>query len=228
MGGILTPFREFAVTIAAIFISALSPSASHLLCSRLLRAKGEKPPGVSSALPSVFTKGCCWDDLSLLGASASHCHAGRVLPHHCDQLLAVLESPEGFIPEQDTGQMYASTEATQGTSYYQMAKYQHQVADILRSDPNVSHSCQASAAVQHGANTGRMFMQLKPHDQRGLHLGRSSRDCDRSWRNPVHAFSCQRLRPSASEAACPEASTSSRCRGRKRRVVCAGAALSMK
>ena len=80
-----------------------------------------------------------------------------------------LKVPKGFIPDQDTDQMYASTEATQGTSYYQMAKYQQQVADILRADPNVeTFMSSIGGNFNTGANTGRMFMQLKPRKQREL------------------------------------------------------------
>jgi len=32
--------------------------------------------------------------------------------------------PKGFIPEQDTDQIYAVTESAQGTSYFQMVQYQ--------------------------------------------------------------------------------------------------------
>ena len=45
--------------------------------------------------------------------------------------------PKGFIPEQDTDQMYVNMEAAQGTSYYQMVRLERTVAEILRRDPNV-------------------------------------------------------------------------------------------
>jgi HAE1 family hydrophobic/amphiphilic exporter-1 len=79
--------------------------------------------------------------------------------------------PKGLIPETDTDSMYVSTEAAQGTSYYQMAKYSQQIAEILRQDPNVE-GFQSSIGGQHntGANTGRMMVQLKPRRQRDLHV----------------------------------------------------------
>ena len=38
--------------------------------------------------------------------------------------------PKGFIPDQDTDQLSVITEAAQGTSFYQMAKYQKMVAEM--------------------------------------------------------------------------------------------------
>ncbi|HEU5202219.1 MAG TPA: efflux RND transporter permease subunit, partial [Nitrospira sp.] len=174
MGGILGRlFREFAVTIcAAIFISGIvSISLTPLLCSRLLRAKGEKPPGRFFRVTERFHEGMLHGyDLSL-----------RWVLRHRVVMLAVffltiaatywlfLKVPKGFIPDQDTDQMYASTEATQGTSYYQMAKYQEQVANILSADPNVeTFMSSIGGNFNTGANTGRMFMQLKPRKQRDL------------------------------------------------------------
>jgi HAE1 family hydrophobic/amphiphilic exporter-1 len=174
MGGILGRlFREFAVTIcAAIFISGIvSISLTPLLCSRLLRAKGEKPLGRFFRITERFHEGMLHlYDLSL-----------RWVLRHRTVMLAVffltiaatywlfLKVPKGFIPDQDTDQMYASTEATQGTSYYQMAKYQQQVADMLRADPNVeTFMSSIGGNFNTGSNTGRMFMQLKPRKQREL------------------------------------------------------------
>jgi HAE1 family hydrophobic/amphiphilic exporter-1 len=173
MGGILGRlFREFAVTIcAAIFISGIvSITLTPLLCSRLLRAKGEKP-GRFFRITERFHEGMLHRyDLSL-----------RWVLRHRIVMLGVffltiaatwwlfLKVPKGFIPDQDTDQLYASTEATQGTSYYQMATYQHQVADILRTDPNVeTFMSSIGGNFNTGANTGRMWMQLKPRKQREL------------------------------------------------------------
>ena len=46
--------------------------------------------------------------------------------------------PTGFIPTQDTGQIVATTEAAQGTSFPEMVKKQQQVAAIVAQDPNIS------------------------------------------------------------------------------------------
>ena len=48
-----------------------------------------------------------------------------------------IKIPKGFIPDQDTDQIYAVTEAAQGTSYYQMVDYQKRVAEVFRTNPDV-------------------------------------------------------------------------------------------
>jgi hydrophobic/amphiphilic exporter-1 (mainly G- bacteria), HAE1 family len=175
MGGLLGRlFREFAVTIcAAVLISgAVSISLTPLLCSRVLRARSEKPSGFFRVTERLFSGMLHGYDVSL-----------RWVLRHRFVMLAVffltiaatawlfIKVPKGFIPDQDTNQMYASTEASQGTSYYQMAKYQEQVADILRADPNVETFMSGiGGSFNAGANTGRMWMQLKPRKQRELHV----------------------------------------------------------
>jgi HAE1 family hydrophobic/amphiphilic exporter-1 len=175
MGGILGRlFREFAVTIcAAILISGLvSISLTPLLCSRLLRGRSERESGFFRVTERFFAGMLHGYDLSL-----------RWVLRHRPVMLAVFfltvavtawlfaKVPKGFIPEQDTDQMYASTEATQGTSYYQMDKYQQQVANILRVDPDVeTFMSSIGGSFNTGANTGRMFIQLKPRKQRELHV----------------------------------------------------------
>ena len=42
--------------------------------------------------------------------------------------------PKGFIPSQDTGQLFVTTEAAQGTSFDEMVRHQRQVNAILNAD----------------------------------------------------------------------------------------------
>ena len=39
--------------------------------------------------------------------------------------------PTGFIPDQDNDSMFVNLQAAQGTSFYDMAKWTQQVADIV-------------------------------------------------------------------------------------------------
>ncbi len=78
--------------------------------------------------------------------------------------------PKGFIPDQDTDQLSMITEAQQGTSFYQMADYQKQIADTVRQNPNVE-SLMASvggttASNLGGPNYGELVIHLKPRNQR--------------------------------------------------------------
>jgi len=45
--------------------------------------------------------------------------------------------PKGFIPSEDQSQLYATTEAAEGTSYDAMVKHQLAAAEIVQEDPNV-------------------------------------------------------------------------------------------
>jgi multidrug efflux pump subunit AcrB len=76
--------------------------------------------------------------------------------------------PKGFLPEQDTGFIFASVQARQDTSFAAMTKIENECAQIFRHDPAVSGVVGFAGAT--GANasesTARMFVQLKPFAQR--------------------------------------------------------------
>jgi multidrug efflux pump subunit AcrB len=76
--------------------------------------------------------------------------------------------PKGFLPSEDTGQLFTFTEAAQDISFDAMAEKQQAVARIVREDPNVEGAMSfigASGASQ-TLNLGRIFIRLKPRDQR--------------------------------------------------------------
>ena len=72
--------------------------------------------------------------------------------------------PTGFLPSEDTGQMFAITEAAQGISFDAMAAHQKQVATIVGADPAVDASTRAWARAGRTppSTPGRIFMRLKP------------------------------------------------------------------
>ncbi|GAX42052.1 acriflavin resistance protein [Tolypothrix sp. NIES-4075] len=76
--------------------------------------------------------------------------------------------PKGFIPNDDTGQLSVSTEAAQDISFAEMVKHQQVVADIVRRDPNVEaiNSSVGAGGANATANSGRIFVKLKPRSQR--------------------------------------------------------------
>ncbi|MBI1786713.1 MAG: efflux RND transporter permease subunit [Acidobacteria bacterium] len=176
MGGILGRlFREFAVTIcAAVLISGVvSITLTPMLCSRLLRPHQEERRGRLNRAMERLLHG-------MVRVYAGSLH--WVLNHRPVMgavFMIVLAAtgwlfvrvPKGFIPDQDTDQMFAQTEAAQGTSYYKMAQLQRQVTDIIAGDPNVvaasSSAGGGSMMGMGGNNSGRMFIQLKPRRERG-------------------------------------------------------------
>jgi len=79
-------------------------------------------------------------------------------------------SPKGFLPTEDTGQIFAFTEAQQGISFDSMKKHQQALAAIVREDPNVDAfmSSIGASGISVASNAGRMFIRLKPHSERHL------------------------------------------------------------
>ncbi|MBA3626044.1 MAG: efflux RND transporter permease subunit, partial [Methylibium sp.] len=73
--------------------------------------------------------------------------------------------PKGFFPQEDIGQIRASTEASEDTSFPAMVKLQDQVAKIVQDDPNVLtvNSVNGGGGAQ---NTGRLFINLKDRGER--------------------------------------------------------------
>jgi hydrophobic/amphiphilic exporter-1 (mainly G- bacteria), HAE1 family len=166
--------HEFAVTIgAAILISGfVSISLTPMLASRFLRAPHAARHGrLYNAFERMFD---AWRaiygrtlDVSLRFRAVTMA-VSVVLLGATVYLFAVI--PKGFLPSEDQGRFNVNTEAAQGISFAEMVKHQQRVADIVLAHPDV-----ASAGVNvgllgnnaaGGSNTGRMFVELKPRDQR--------------------------------------------------------------
>jgi HAE1 family hydrophobic/amphiphilic exporter-1 len=176
MSGILGRlFREFAVTITtAILISGVvSVTLTPMLCSRFLRVVHAKQ-GFAGLMDRAF-------DALLHGYERS---LKLVLRHRVAMLVvfvAVLGAtvrmfgiiPTGFIPDQDNDSMFVNLQAAQGTSYYDMAKWTQQVADIVIRNKYVDSFLASVGGGPGGggggsANNGRLMVQLVPRAQRDL------------------------------------------------------------
>jgi len=168
-------FREFAVTISmTILISGLvSLTLTPMLCSRVLKSVDlhVKHNAFYRASEAVFN-----------GMLRSYETGLRfVMAHRFATLMITLLSlaatgwlfvvmPKGFFPIEDTGQIFAFTEAAQDTSFQSMMAHQAQVVDIVRADPNVRDviSTIGATGFSPALNNGRFFVQLKPLDRRKL------------------------------------------------------------
>jgi len=172
MSGILGRlFREFAVTICtAILISGMvSISLTPMLCSRFLREM--KPSG-----HGLFYRALEWVFQGMLSTySTSLRWVLRHRPVMLGMFVVVLgvtgwlyvAVPKGFIPDTDNDNFNVQTEAAQGTSFYQMVKYQQLVSQILVEDPDVESFYSSTGGGFGGAaNTGRLMVNLKPRRQR--------------------------------------------------------------
>ena len=177
MGGIIGRlFREFAVTIAvAILVSGfVSLTLTPMLCARYLKAHDEKrqPGRFYQASERVFDASLAFYERGLRGALRQKrlmlAFSGLVLLATIGLFWIV---PKGFIPSDDTGQIFAPTEAAQGISFEAMVQHQQAAAEVIRGDPNVEgfmSSCGNRGNDVSGGNTGRIFMRLKPRDERTL------------------------------------------------------------
>ena len=77
--------------------------------------------------------------------------------------------PKGFIPSEDTGQIFGFTEAAEGVSFDEMVRHQKAVADVVSQDPNAeSFMSSAGGRAGFGSNVGIVFVRLKPRGQRKL------------------------------------------------------------
>ncbi len=176
MGGVLGRlFKEFAVTITvAILISGVvSVTLTPMLCSRFLRG-GHSEHGWFYRITERFFVGLLHGyDVSLKWVLER-----RVLTMASFFLVLgatgwmFIHIPKGFIPDQDTDQIFAVTEAAQGTSFIQMVKYQKEISDIFRNDENiealVSSVGGAAASSMGGPNYGQLVVHLKPRVKRKL------------------------------------------------------------
>jgi len=175
MGGILGRLlHEFAVVISvAILVSGVvSLTLTPMLCSRFLRPHGKERHGRFYMVLEKF-----FDDL-LKGYEKS---LQWVLKHRRVMLVitgALFAAtiflfyimPKGFLPTEDTGQIFAITEAQQGISFADMAKHQQEIVDIIAQDQNVEAfmSSIGAGGPNAAANSGRIFMRLKPRSERKL------------------------------------------------------------
>ncbi len=170
MSGILGRlFREFSVTICvAILISGIvSITLTPMLCSRFLRAPEHGTHGWFYRVTEKFFDAM----LRVYDSTLKVClrHRAFTMMTFVVVLAATIwmfmDIPKGFIPDQDTNQISVTTEALQGTSYYQMVQYQQQVSDIVRADPSVEAlmSTVGGTAAQTvgGPNFGQLLVRIE-------------------------------------------------------------------
>jgi multidrug efflux pump len=77
--------------------------------------------------------------------------------------------PKGYLPQDDTGLIIASTEANADVSFQAMRKLQAQALNVVLSDPAVDNvgSSIGAGGPNPTMNQGRMFISLKPLAERG-------------------------------------------------------------
>ncbi len=171
MGGVIGRlFNEFAVTISmAILISGvISLTLTPMLCSKMLRRKHEtQETGWGKQLKDKFD----W-------LIEKYEHSLKIaLRHRFAMLMLTLATlvasvvafsyaPKGFFPLEDTGFIFASSEAAQDISFDAMVEKQKQVAAVIRANPHVDKVFYAVGGGRGALNSGRLFIGLKPLNER--------------------------------------------------------------
>jgi HAE1 family hydrophobic/amphiphilic exporter-1 len=176
MGGILGRlFREFAVTIGVAVLASgvISLTLTPMLCSRFLKAAGNRQPGrfyVASErffrwMIRGYRRGLTW----FLGHRRGTMLFLAVVMALTFWLFKIV--PKGFIPSEDRAQIFALTEAAEDISWDSMQRHQQALAEIVSRDPNVESfmsSAGARAGSITGSNSGVLFIRLKPRSERRL------------------------------------------------------------
>ena len=169
-------FREFAVTVSAtIVVSVLvSLTLTPMMASRMLRSHEATHHGrlyrISErgfqALQEGYRRSLDvalrFRFLTLVVFLATVVATGFIF----------VRMPKGFFPQQDTGLILGTIQAPPDISFEQMARTGHLLEQIARRDPGVAATGMiigASGGLPE--NQGRLFMALKPRDQRADSAG---------------------------------------------------------
>ena len=174
MGGIVGRlFREFSVTLAfAIAVSTVvSLSVTPMICAHFVREGSSKD--------------ATWLDRAVEGA------LGRMIRFYDRSLGFVLENrglamivfiatialtvglyikvPKGYFPQDDTGLIFGGTRAATDISFDAMKALQEKAMDVVLADPAVAGLGSSVGASGYNAsvNHGRLFISLKPLEERG-------------------------------------------------------------
>jgi hydrophobic/amphiphilic exporter-1 (mainly G- bacteria), HAE1 family len=172
MGGVVGRLlHEFAVTIgAAVLVSGVvSLTLTPMACSRFLQPPQHSHGRLYATSERVF-EGMRHLYERTLKAVLQHPAYAMIAFFLTLALTAILFwfIPKGFIPNEDTGQVFAFTEASQDVSFDSMMQHQEEVARIVAKQPYVDSyfSAIGASGINVVPNTGRIFMRLKPRSER--------------------------------------------------------------
>ncbi len=168
--------HEFATTIgASILISGfVSLTLTPMLASRFIRPHGKEQHGKLYQASERFFNAMLEFYERTLTAALHHRRATMLVSGVLLIATVILFKvmPTGFLPSEDTGQMFITTETAQGTSFDSMKEHQQAIAAIVLKDPNVDAfmSSVGAGGASSSGNQGRIFTRLKPRSERKLHV----------------------------------------------------------
>jgi hydrophobe/amphiphile efflux-1 (HAE1) family protein len=164
-------FREFAVAVSVALVLSLliSLTLTPMMCAYLLKPESKE----HGRLYRFFERG--FEGLLNLYEAGLKI----VLRHQFSTLIVMFGTvaltgylyvviPKGFFPQQDTGLIVGLSEAAQDISFQAMAERQQALLNALVRDPAVASigSAVGAGGGDFTVNNGRVFIQLKPADQR--------------------------------------------------------------
>jgi hydrophobe/amphiphile efflux-1 (HAE1) family protein len=174
MGGIVGRlFREFGVTVtvavvlSAIIALTLSPMMAALVLKNPKDIKHNRIYEASERGFEAIVRGY----ERILKLSLSHQPFVMLLNVALIGVAAWLfiVMPKGFFPQEDTGLIFAFTQADQDISFEGMAERQEAAAKVVLDDPAVdTFGSLIGGGSSSGINTGRMFIVLKPLNKRDV------------------------------------------------------------
>ncbi len=176
MGGMVGRlFREFAVALtAAILISLLiSLTTTPMMCAIFLRSDHTQrhgrvyriSEGIFQSMRSRYEQSLSW------GLRHPRLMLTLTLSTIAVSVYLFIIIPKGFFPQQDSGRLSGNIQAAQDISFQAMRQKLTEVVDIIKSDPavdNVIGFSGGGGSSSNTTNTGRMFIGLKPLDERKL------------------------------------------------------------
>ncbi|WP_411869826.1 efflux RND transporter permease subunit [Vulcanococcus limneticus] len=176
MGGLLGRlFREFAVTmnLAVTFSALVALSLTPMMAARLLPAPGSerRDNPLLRRFDALFARITRLYDRTLLAALRRPRPVQLIsvaLLLLCVVLVPLV--PKGFIPDQDSGQLTVITQAAEGISFEEMSGLHRRLSAKLQAHPAIAgvNSTIGSGGANASANTGRMFVKLKPRSERAI------------------------------------------------------------
>ena len=164
-------FREFAITVSVALVLSLviSRTLTPMMCAYLLKPESQEHGSLYRWSERGF-------DLLL---NAYEAGLKVVLRHRFITLMVMIGTiavtgylyviiPKGFFPQQDTGLILGQSEAAQDISFQAMAERQQAMLDAVVRDPAVASvgSAVGAGGGTYTVNDGRVFIQLRPADQR--------------------------------------------------------------
>ncbi|HZP69948.1 MAG TPA: efflux RND transporter permease subunit [Pseudolabrys sp.] len=174
MGGIVGRlFHEFSVTLAfAIAISTVvSLSVTPMICAYFVR----QPPSRDGTWLDRRIDGLLTRMIQFYGRTLH-----LALDHRPLMLIVFvatitltaglyIKTPKGYLPQDDTGLIFGGTIASPDISFDAMKALQLKAMDVVLSDPAVAGlgSSIGTSPFNAAVNFGRLFISLKPINERG-------------------------------------------------------------